>query len=585
MIPHTLPGKDAPLEKSRETLEDFFSSLDLDLTPARWLQPVDDCWSVHIKSGRCPSLYTNGKGRTRLASLVSGLAEFYERLVSGFFFTDLAIGENDDNAFLYDPDEVWFPVEDNKKIPIHSADGRQLLSSGLRAIFDPDMSLRPEHLVDCNSPFRPGEICGLPFQDIACGGTIYIPSGLLSNLYVSNGLAAGNSRTEATAQAISEIIERHTKNIIIRNGISLPDVPDSHLRSFPRLQAIVDSLKKSELLVRVKDGSLGGQFPVICVLVTDCRNGGVYCGFGSNLRFEIAVERTLTELLQGRSLDMLRTFAVPSHEPELVADPFNIESHFIDSDGLLAWTMFRDTPNYTFHSWDFTGSTRDECQRLVSMIQEWGFSPLRMERSIGGFYCCRIIIPSMSEIYPMDDLLWNNRWQGAAIRDTLLHPQALKVADLENLLDQFEEYGLSDHQSFSDCCGVLFDTQSAWNGLLLGEIRLYCYLGLSQQEEAQNQLSWCIDSGMIDPKKKKHYQLLDTLLRFQLGGEELDQYLWQLKGVYGEEQIRKAQDILSGRNLFPDLESGKSWQEISSAQKELVQLSRQCRALLKDNII
>ena len=51
--------------------------------------------------------------------------------------------------------------------------------------------------------------------------------------------------------------------------------------------------------VLVKDASLGGQFPVACVALMNPRTGGVFVSFGAHPSLAVALERSLTELLQG----------------------------------------------------------------------------------------------------------------------------------------------------------------------------------------------------------------------------------------------------------------------------------------------
>ena len=74
----------------------------------------------------------------------------------------------------------------------------------------------------------------------------------------------------------------------------------------------------------------------------------------------MALERTVTELLQGRSLKDLDVFSPPSFNNDDVAEHANLETHFIDSSGLISWDLFKNTPDYEFVDWDFSGSTQEE---------------------------------------------------------------------------------------------------------------------------------------------------------------------------------------------------------------------------------
>ncbi len=570
-----LPGKDLSLEETIVTATALLDNLGLRTEAVSWLNPAPHCWSVHIQSAACPHLYTNGKGTSRLAALASGLGEFLERLSTNFFFADFFLDEHVDQGekpFLFYPGERWFAAGAKDAIPHQDQHGTALLNEHLRTFYDPDGELTFAHLCDNNSNSVGRGLCALPFQSLADGRTVYFPVSLLNNLYVSNGMAAGNSPAECSSQALSEILERYVKNIIITKGLSLPDVPYSCLQNYPRLCSILDTLAEQGLSVQVKDASLGGQFPVICVLLTDYDSGGAFAAFGANCRFETAIERTLTELLQGRSLDRLRQFQPPCHDINLVADAFNLESHFIDSDGLLSWSMFQDSADYDFSPWDFSGTTEEEFARLQRLITDKGLQIYRAEYLHCGMYSCRILVPGMSEIYPIDDLLWNNKGTGAILRPYLLRLQIMDHPELCALVKLLETLDLSEQVLLSQTIGIVFDEDSAWATLRIGELKAMIYLALQQKEEALEWCSWCLDYGALPATRQRLYRLLQTLLNFHLTGESVADYSRSLRLFYAEEEIIAAEAVLQATSSFPGLNFAGSWQEISAEQKKLLQI-------------
>ncbi|MFP1483242.1 YcaO-like family protein [Escherichia coli] len=64
-------------------------------------------------------------------------------------------------------------------------------------------------------------------------------------------------------------------------------------------------------------------------------NGTCFASFGAHPDFGVALERTVTELLQGRGLKDLDVFTPPTFDDEEVAEHTNLETHFIDSSGLI----------------------------------------------------------------------------------------------------------------------------------------------------------------------------------------------------------------------------------------------------------
>ena len=46
--------------------------------------------------------------------------------------------------------------------------------------------------------------------------TVYIPQSIIANLYVSNGMSAGNTKNEARVQGLSEVFERYVKIALLQ---------------------------------------------------------------------------------------------------------------------------------------------------------------------------------------------------------------------------------------------------------------------------------------------------------------------------------------------------------------------------------
>lgn len=570
-----ITGKDAPLEETLGTINTGLQQLGIEIQPSNWLHPIEGCWSVHIQCCSCPALYANGKGTSRISSLVSGLAEFVERLSTDFFFSDFATESSEAeicrSGFHFSPDEAWFHGRDNDPVPEKNQQHTPLLTPELLRFYNRDGQLRFRHLLDSNMDRAERGIAALPFVELKSRKKVF-PVSLLTNLYVSNGMAAGNSVAECQAQALSEIIERYIKNKVISRGISLPDIPESILNSYPHLQSIIHSLQSEGFGLRVKDASLGGQFPVICVMLLDNISGGVFAAFGCNLRFETAVERTLTELLQGRRLEQLHSFQSPVHNLSQVADPYNLESHFIDSDGLLRWEMLSDTPDYRFCGWDFNGSTEKELQQLIKIIYREGCNIYLASYNCCGINSCRFIVPGMSEIYPVEDLLYNNRNSGAALRGQLLGMGRANTRDLTSLLRLLDDLSFGDEQLVGQLIGVLFDPDSAWATLRIGELKALILLALGRHRESMDWCYWCMLYGELPDERTRFYRLTHILLGMKMADESITCYKAALADLYTEQEIFRAKKAIAAENNFYGLEFGRSWAEISVSHRELLRI-------------
>ncbi len=219
------------------------------------------------------------------------------------------------------------------------------------------------------------------------GETVYIPMNIVGNLYVSNGMSAGNTRNEARVQGLSEVFERHIKNRIIAESISLPEIPAEVMARYPGVVESIAKLEAEGFPIFAYDGSLGGKYPVICVVLFNPANGTCFASFGAHPDFGVALERTVTELLQGRSLKDLDVFTPPTFDDEEVAEHANLETHFIDSSGLISWDMFKQDADYPFVDWSFSGTTEEEFATLMAIFkaedkevyiadyEHWAFTP------------------------------------------------------------------------------------------------------------------------------------------------------------------------------------------------------------------
>ena len=574
-----LPGKDSPLEHTLEKAKNTLSTLGIEVQETSYLNPVPHCWSVHLQETSCSALYTNGKGTSKLASMASGIGEFIERLATDFFFSEYyitsGVHSKKQYPFIFFPDEQWFSFSDETSSPdkdLENEIGSTLLSPELLNFYNPDGELTCADLTDNNCDDSNKGICALPFIQVTEGSVCYFPISLLNNLYVSNGMAAGNSPSECKSQALSEIIERYVKNIVIAKGLSLPIVPDASLAAFPHLLTIRDTLIDNGFSVTIHDSSLGGQFPVICVLLVDTENGGAYAAFGANCRFETAVERTLTELLQGRELNQLHNFSFPVHNIAMVADQYNLESHFIDSDGLLAWSMFKDAADFSFSPWSFNGSTAEEEKELHKRISSCGHSIYLREYLHCGLYSCRIIVPGMSEIYPVDDLIWNNRNKGSKLRPQILNLPTMSSSQLAGMIELLDELELDDQLLLSHVIGILFDQDSNWKTLRIGELKAHIYLAMNDYDSAIEWCDWAVLYGDVSKDRANIFRAVSTLLQFTQGSKNMDDYSNGVLRCIPEADLQIAKDVIGGQEMFLGLNFCPSWEEISSEHQKLTQL-------------
>ena len=549
-----IPGKDAALEESIEKFQQKLTALGFNIEEASWLNPVPNVWSVHIRDKDCPQCFSNGKGASKKAALASALGEYFERLSTNYFWTDFYLGQDIANGdFVHYPNEKWFPIEDEALLP------QGILDDRLFDHFDPNQELTPELLVDLQSGNYERGIVALPYVRQSDQQTVYIPQSIISNLYVSNGMSAGNSQFEARVQGLSEVFERYVKNKIIAEAISLPLIPQEVMARYPSIQAAIDKLEQEGFPILAYDASLGGKYPVICVILLNPTNGTCFASFGAHPKFQVALERTVTELLQGRSLKDLDVFSPPSFNNEDVAEHANLETHFIDSSGLISWDLFKDTPDYEFADWNFSGKdTHEEYDNLMAIFRAEKKDVYIMDYNHLGVYACRIIVPGMSDIYPADDLIYANSNMGMDWREILLDLPHFHhdPETYQELLDELDEQGIDDATRVREFIGIVAPKASGWTTLRIGELKSMLYLALGDLEMALDWANWTynMNSSVFTAERANYYRcLINSLELFMDSQRDPQQYRMVFEKMYGKDTVAFAWGAIQGGNPFYNL--------------------------------
>ena len=548
---HTfIKGKDLDLETSIETMTEKLSRLDIEIEEASSLNPVPNVYSVHIRDKDCELMFTNGKGATSKASFASALGEYFERLSCNYFFADFYLGKEFANGeFVHYPNERWFEVEGDT-IP------QGLLDEDLWGYYDPEKMIEPKHLFDTNSGTGERGICALPYRRQRDNKTLWFPVNVIGNIYVSNGMSAGNTKNEARVQSLSEVFERYVKNKIISEGICLPEVPREALERFPKIVEAITELENHDYNLRIADASLGGRYPVMSVTLMNPRDATVYASFGAHPCFEVALERTVTELLQGRGLHELDGFLPPSLDLDEVADHHNLETHFIDSSGLIAYDFFKDKPDFEFYDWDHDTDNNDEFDYLSNIIHEMDFDIYISDYEHLDVYTCRIIVPGMSDIYPVDDLVWNNNNEGALFREEILSLKNLSKPQWQTIFDRLESGGYHDMQRVAEFIGVAPDRGTVWSGLRIGELKAMLCLAIGDIEQAANWVDWCLHMDQLTICRLHLYNCLKVLIDIKRDeSREYADFADGMNKLYGKEYVSICTKVLHGTEVFHGLHS------------------------------
>ncbi|CAI8848573.1 ribosomal protein S12 methylthiotransferase accessory factor [Pseudomonas sp. IT-P74] len=557
LMPHStgeagtcIVGKDLPLEQTIANMSGILADLGMKIEIASWRNIVPNVWSLHIRDAHSPMCFTNGKGATKEGALASALGEFIERLNCNFFYNDQFWGEDIANAaFVHYPDERWFKPGPKDELP------SEILDEYCLKVYDRDGELRGSHLYDTNSGNTQRGICSLPFVRQSDNEVVYFPSNLIENLFLSNGMSAGNTLAEAQVQCLSEIFERAVKREILEGEMALPDVPQQVLAKYPGILAGIQALEEQGFPVLVKDASLGGEFPVMCVTLMNPRTGGVFASFGAHPSLEVALERSLTELLQGRSFEGLNDLPQPTFEGQAVTEPNNFVEHFIDSSGVVSWRFFSAKPDFEFVEWDFSGhgenSNAEEAATLFGILEDMGKEVYMAVYEHIGAKACRILVPDYSEIYPVEDLIWDNTNKALQFRADILNLHSLSKVGLRTLAKGLENSELDDYTDITTLIGIEFDDNTPWGKLTILELRLLIYLALQKFDQAKDLVEAFLQYNDNTVERGLFYQAVNVVLEMQLDDDlELSDYEVNFRRMFGNERMDAAIGSVDGSVRF-----------------------------------
>ncbi len=561
-----IPSKDASLEYSIKTLQAKLLDIGFHVEERSWLNEIEGIWSVHVTDRDCTRLFSNGKGASQLAARASALGEYFERLSTNYFWTHFYLGQTiSEQDYVHYPNEKWFPLTSD-------AWPAGILNKELHQFYNPENTVSASKLIDLNSGNAKRGICAIPYTRLRDAEVAYFPVNLIGNLYVSNGMSAGNTLKEARTQALAEIFERDIKYKIIREGICLPDVPESLINRYPRIAAGIKGLREAGYGILVKDASLGGKYPVMNVTLLHPEDQGCFASFGAHPRFEVALERALTELLQGRAIDGLKNFVAPGFDMEEIADSQNLEIHFVDSSGVISWNFLRDTPDYDFVDWNFGTTTDEDYQWCCDTIHGSGHDIYIADFTHLDVYACRIFVPGMSEIYPVEELEWENNTVGNLVRPGLLRIQDLTQDESADLLETLLDLELADELPVTTLIGLAADAGSVWADLRVGELKALLGLATSDVDVILEGCDWINQFGELPEKRARVYRCITDCVQLKEMAE-LDHtkpYNKNLALMYGQETLEQAQQLLSQKSRYFGLKNLGANMEGSEMHKQLL---------------
>lgn len=241
----------------------------------------------------------------------------------------------------------------------------------------------------------------------------------------------------------------------------------------------------------------------------------------------------------------------PTFNQFALREPNNMVEHFINSSGVVSWKFFSQEADYEFSDWNFEGSTEEEHHYLMGIFRDLDKDVYVSEYQGLGANACRIVVPGYSEIYEVEDLVWDNTNKALPFRSDILNVHSLDDEALLRLLDNLKESEIDEYTPIPDLIGVAFDDHSAWGRCTIVELKGLICLALGMHEEAKASVGAFLRYNDNVPARRKFYQAMDAVLDIAIREDlELQNYIPSLTRMYGEETLNSVTASVSREVRF-----------------------------------
>ena len=428
--------KDAKPGDTIARIQEILEQLDIRLVED-WIDTgVDHCYGLHVHGDK-GFPFANGKGVTADFARGSAYGEFIERLQSGLFFYKYQSLENDPELLLhtYAPDAEYVSKEDL----LEDSDWMDPIVASYGVTKEAIAS-------QCEMYAGSKKILVLPYYDYFEDRYVKLPAGFVEHLYSANGCCVGNTREEAWIHALSEIMERYCCIRLMKEDHSVPVIPEEELQKYRMVSETLDIIRQDgDFDVDVVDCSLGTGYPVVATRIINKKTHRYIVSIGADPIPEIAIQRTLTEAFQGRTLARLHLTGnnrILSHASDTDICN-NVLNQLETAQGAMNAAFFMPTDEPYTRFPDYSGLTNQELIHVVLKYFKDRDLPIYIRNySFLGFHCYKFVIPGFSESrglripqkvqqYAMGELaslaLRNVRKaDDLAMRDILFHKNMIK---------------------------------------------------------------------------------------------------------------------------------------------------------------
>jgi ribosomal protein S12 methylthiotransferase accessory factor len=208
--------------------------------------------------------------------------------------------------------------------------------------------------------------------------------------------------------------------------------------------------------------------------------------------------------------------------------------------------------------WDFADkgnqqerANANEAANLFGILQGMGKEVYTTVYDQLGAIACRILVPGYSEIYPIEDLIWDNTNKALLFREDILNLHRLDNKTLISLLDRLENNELDEYADIATLIGIEFDENTDWGQLTVLELKLLIHLALKQLEAAHDLVGAFLQYNDNTLERKLFYQALNVVLEVELDQDlEIENYEHNFRLMFGNERMDAVLGSVNGGVRF-----------------------------------
>jgi len=219
---------------------------------------------------------------------------------------------------------------------------------------------------------------------------------------------------------------------------------------------------------------------------------------------------------------------------------------------VISWEYLRSTPDYEFVDWNFSNTTAEDYAWCVSAIHASGHDIYIADFTHLDVYACRIFVPGMSEIYPVEDLEWENNTVGNWVRPGLLKLNSITKEECTEMLAAFHELELADEWLVATLIGLCADANTHWPDLRVGELKTLLALAVGDKDEILEGCTWIKQFGQLSEQRASVYRCIENIVQLQemIESNDIANYQANCQLMFGAGTFKLAMQLLNHEVRF-----------------------------------